>query len=861
VKQLIHRGVVQVSGFLVEDQARVLQLWEPGARLHRQERGWLLRLSRPRWLDTTTAPALPLVLQKQSLCALPLPVKMSDPPSGLVYARGGELVVERFGQLEDPSTFLDLGEFTLVPTQPPPAAAIEQVAAPPAATVDRNSFGTVGAPPPEVAGVLAALAKARAPSLSLRIPSLLARLGGFLARFLAPRPSLPGPYVPPSPPTPPSRLWRALRGLFTRALGWTRLWRLIGRQQAEYLRKLMELLEGGDLAEGLRRAIPLGGKGGGDPAQTALGLPARRDQLQISLSSSGSAASMMLVDDLYAELRKLYRQAFQRAERNGDIEQAAFVLAELLREDEEAVNFLERHGRLKLAAELAEARGLPPGLVVRQWFRAGEFGRALRIAEHHGVFADAVVRLERTHADEARSLRLLWADRLAARGDYSGAVLAALWVPEAKALLRGWIDRALAVGGTAAARMLLLRLQVAPDESELVRDQALQLLQDRSAQTRVERRTLMQEVASARAHPLLRPLSRAAVRALAREGGPAELRERLLSVANDGALSVDITALPRRSPPVPRAWTREIAAEDRGTLEVRDVYRLPSGRLLVALGELGVRIYGGGRVQTHFDAPAERLVRADHGDRALAIGDRGSVLRVTPLDLVARRRGSGFDVPTCFFATEFDGASWFTGSDGAVQELDLEGERPKIRWRVGELGLGAARLIRTPEQLTFVVMSLDGAPEIWSYQLPSLLLRRRHSPDGGVPLGLSADGERWACYLPAEALPPGSPHDGPQVLLVSGGNRAVLTNDGGGAPAEVLIVQKWVVVRYDDGERGTRIVVYDNGAVWGTLQLGGVRRASLRLDGDFLEVGDALGRVLVVDLPSGEALTDLRLNA
>lgn len=57
--------------------------------------------------------------------------------------------------------------------------------------------------------------------------------------------------------------------------------------------------------------------------------------------------------DLYAELRALYRAAFQRLDAQGRIEQAAFVLAELLQANEEAVSYLERHGRLRLAAEMA----------------------------------------------------------------------------------------------------------------------------------------------------------------------------------------------------------------------------------------------------------------------------------------------------------------------------------------------------------------------------------------------------------------------------------------------------------------------------------------------------------------------------
>jgi len=60
------------------------------------------------------------------------------------------------------------------------------------------------------------------------------------------------------------------------------------------------------------------------------------------------------------------------------IDEAAFVLAELLHADVEAIALLERHGRLRAAAELAEARPVPPALAVRAWLLAGDAARSPR---------------------------------------------------------------------------------------------------------------------------------------------------------------------------------------------------------------------------------------------------------------------------------------------------------------------------------------------------------------------------------------------------------------------------------------------------------------------------------------------------
>src|SRR5581483_11981824 len=76
----------------------------------------------------------------------------------------------------------------------------------------------------------------------------------------------------------------------------------------------------------------------------------------------------------------------------------------------------------------------------------------------------------------------------------------------------------------------------------------------------------------------------------------------------------------------------EIAASDAGTLPVNDISLLPSGRLVAAFGEAGVKLLArDGRTITHFDQPAHRLVISDHGDRAIVMARRGEVWRLARL--------------------------------------------------------------------------------------------------------------------------------------------------------------------------------------------------------------------------------------
>ena len=171
---------------------------------------------------------------------------------------------------------------------------------------------------------------------------------------------------------------------------------------------------------------------------------------------------MSFSSDIYAALKARYRRAFERLRDQGDFEKAAFVLAELLHADEEAVSFLEKHDKLRLAAELAEARNLPAGLVIRQWFLAGEPARAVRLARKSGAFADAVVRLGATHPEYARTLRLLWAEALAAAGAYPAAVDVVWQLPADRPLAYPWIDRAIEIGGVAGAAMLVRKARAVP---------------------------------------------------------------------------------------------------------------------------------------------------------------------------------------------------------------------------------------------------------------------------------------------------------------------------------------------------------------------------------------------------------------
>ena len=218
-------------------------------------------------------------------------------------------------------------------------------------------------------------------------------------------------------------------------------------------------------------------------------------------------------------LSQLYRSSFNRLVAQNRIEEAAFVLAELLRANEEAVAFLERHDKLKLAAELAEARQLPPGLVVRQWFIAGDIKRAVEIARRTQAFADAVLRLEKSDKEQAEKLRVVWAASLAEGGNYAGAV-DVIWPIEAhRPTARQWIDKAIEVGGPVAGRMLARKLAIVPEDFENIRQSALTFLEDESFEQQETRVSFAEALCQGETTRQAQTLARVTARAILRDAG------------------------------------------------------------------------------------------------------------------------------------------------------------------------------------------------------------------------------------------------------------------------------------------------------------------------------------------------------
>ena len=928
-QNLVHRGVVLAIAFyfpiplLSEEEARqrVLALWVPGAIVYQVAGGILLRLPQPRRTVCENAPGIPLTLAGTFLTATPLrpqEIQALAPPDGVaVLVQGGIAVLQPLNtdRIVNPALWLDLHSYSVIPVEPlgePPAPP--RVVAEPVAFDARTRFQGIPKEDPKRQQILSELfdpsrgassaTSGERAGFTISLPGILSK---FLSKLFPQAPSVSGSApqrstsstttrsngtAPRTPPRP--NLWDRLQRLKAQFLDATGLSRFVHQGQAEYLRRMMNLFERGELHEALRYAIPLKGESASDPRPPLLNVPTPRDEVRVSvLPNSGRSSSLNLSEGLYEDIQTLYRRAIQKLESEGRIEEAAFILADLLQEREEAVALLERHKRFELAAELAEGHTLPPGLIVRLWFLAGNTERAVQIARRTDTFADAVLRLERTDPERAKVLRGLWAQERARAGDYAGAV-EVIWPLEvARSVALEWIRRAADSGGSVGGRMLarLLLLQ----ENEETRQRAIDLLEETGYERAEERLAFAETLSTIPQTASSKPLARLAARSIWRDSSagwsnitPANFKE-ILGTADDGALRTDV-------PPL-RPVTREllsqrsngplgvsVAANDTGALPIYDAAFLPNGNSLVALGEAGTRLISrAGRTIVHFDQPAHRLVISDSGNHAIGLAERGTVWRLSRFDLASRSSSFWQDAALHSFATDYDGSLWFVAIENDFLAIDATGKGFDALWRMPHLEGKILSIARSATDCSFLLRDVGktdtyGRPtepwtrwERWHYVLPSLTLRDR----GEVTLFEAEEKPRDVTLSPSGMIGQIYRHHSPSrdsapYLAFQKTARPGNTQDttlavplDGDFSISSHLTEKWALtVTSEYNAFCCQLFAVSNRMSEASAQItvAGSARLATRLNEQTLTLADDSGRLLVLSLTDGTLLRNLRLQ-
>lgn len=793
VREPVLRGVRAVDALLFEGPNCVqlaLERWQPGSTLFTlgSER-LILRWPEPAWLRCELGDATPLVdAGGGRLVALPLGEAelVALPPASLTSLRGGTLVTEAAGPPIDPTSLLDVRDWRAATphrTSSTPDEAVREPVPPPLAA------------PPRAFDARGELGGGNEPTQRDRRQ---------WDRLTTQR---------PQGRAAAERTARGQSAVQPGFLHW-----LYRRRHERYLNELTRLFAAGQYEEALRRAIPFGGEGG----RLARSGPQRRRDLQLDPRRAPASSSLPIEPGLRAELQTRYRAAFKKLEAEGRVREAAFVLAELLDQASEACSFLERHGEIRLAAELAEARAADPADAVRLWWRAGERQRAIVLARRRGCFAPAITRLERSgFRDEATALRRAWTSHLLDAGDIVGAYDASAGLEEEadRRVRRRLIDLGIAQGGPLRARMLArqMRLQddephpdliAAVDDPEAGRDLELILAEVTQGTDRV-------------AHPqIVRSIVRRCI-AERRDVDRTQLRQ-AIELAEDPVLRTDLPPLehyaPRPKDDLGTTWV-EIDASDRGLIGVRDARLLPDGRLVLALAGIGIRVVRkSGHIEAEFDVPADGLITSDNGLRLLAVQALGEqAVGVSSIALPERKIQRLGELPATTWAQTYDGANWFLAHHDQLWMLDMLPEGPTALWRQEHSDGPIIGIARDASDLVVASGSgidpRDGSPvaAIHRYALPSLQ---------------EVDVLHRPFWLGGVLLPSGDVADG---AAASERYRARVETTEGEPPTVVA----------------TKVHVEAPVAV---VRLAGVGEVRTRIDADTLVVFDDIGRVELLDL-------------
>ena len=871
-----------------EAQRRLLALWEHGARAWRLHGGFLLEWKQARRLQCERAPGLPLVEQDGVLASAPL---LAGERAGIalgsaVLVLGAGVHAEALGPSLriDPSAWLDLAALPLcVALAMPPAPGAGFVAGIPEAAADVRALLGDAVPPlsPKRAEFLREAQRAGSAGgfgggMGLGTLGRLLGAGALIAAVagggtvgllaLLPRLFLPGiggaagsaPARPSGPASSALRDWFAER--FARLAILTRVSRLLGLRQAAYLRKMLRQFEEGNIDEALRHAIPLDSAGAS--SRPAFGVPGRRATLDVR-GPGGAGASIGLDDQLMRYLRDTYQRSFEMLDRAGRIDEAVYVLAELMNRRQEAVDYLERKGRLAQAAQLAETLELPSAVIVRLYCMAGDLARAVLLARLTDSFAGAVAELERRHHAEAGALRLEWAQSLAARGNLIEAVTALWPLEQERDRARAWLQQAEQAGGSLGVQGLVYTLVLDPQARQARRDAVQDLLYaegEDAARERMRARDCLAglDKHNATTHHLAAELwrrlllDRAAGLNTITQDALSALRTRSADPVLDADLPKDgLPAGPSRTALRARNTPLRLRLHDRGLLPIEDALRLPDGDFLLALGEAGVVLADAqGKERTRFPVPAHHLVGARNGRHALALARREKTVRVSRIDLLQRKAGDWFSAPLAFWSSQYDGDSWSVVAQERLMALDTAAPGQSVLWQVKDL---PGRIVAFDEQdgMQAILLEVDGGVEQWRYALPERRLRQRErfAIQPGKLFAVLPDCHReQPAQLTLEASGDGS--GGMAFVLPSGrhGKGGSFDLSHTKAKPRVSLHEDLVLLQFE-GEDGWYCQLVDlPGRLLAEIELPGAVGAQASVVGKMLLAWDRCGRIVELDM-------------
>jgi hypothetical protein len=333
-----------------------------------------------------------------------------------------------------------------------------------------------------------------------------------------------------------------------------------------------------------------------------------------------------------------------------------------------------------------------------------------------------------------------------------------------------------------------------------------------------------------------------------------------------------------------------VSAADCGTLPVHDAALLPGGLTLAALGEAGVRLAAAdGRSIVQWDRPATHLVVSEQGDRALALIKRGDIWQISRIDVPSRRAVFWQDAALHAFAPDYDGALWFIGLEDVIIGIQAASESFDALWREPKLGGRIVAINRSPAHLTLLISETvdrddwgrriepQSRLERRTYALPQLVLRDRNelpaaaadstlSENTQLTLGPEGLAVQLSCSLEGDRPGPDTNQPSSAVYLVTVSDPAKGTlfreqSSLATIPLPMALSDSWAVISTRT-KAGVccRLMDRREWRVRARIELERAEHVSTRLLGSRCTISDNLGRLIAIDLETGELLRNLRVR-
>jgi hypothetical protein len=483
----------------------------------------------------------------------------------------------------------------------------------------------------------------------------------------------------------------------------------------------------------------------------------------------------------------------------------------------------------------------------------------------------------------------LWAEHLASIGAYEAAIDVAQPVSEAKPLIVEWTERAITIGGSTGARMLARVVHITPSRFDEILAKITPWLADDSADSQNWVRAFGSELVVQPTSVELRALATQTARGLVRQLSSHEANPKLVSdllrFSGDAALREDAKQIVGRQLDVRAATTKRVprgadtplcdiaspimirrTLADAGKMAIHDAACLPDGRLLVALGELGVCLLSrDGRLQKEFAQPATKIVLSDHGDRAILIAARGEAWRLAKLDITGQRVRPWCDAHFDTFASSFDGSLWFIGRRDTVFAIDALDSQWDHLWKVHRTGSSVRAFVRDAKSL-LVLFWFGDHGDLWGFSLPDFMRRTSYYMNAAsnaqiADVTLSVSGRCAAFLVPAD---PNSPvavamakNSGQGRLQWQAAEEVSSTPASPTTTVGIALHGNWLAA-IDDA----RIRLFDaaDARERAHIELEGAGRTlGVRLGDRRALVFDGFGRLISISLDTGVVDWDLRL--